>query len=122
MNIRKCNSSKFECLTGHNFVEIWERAFDSHQWNDGSYPEDDIKTLTLDAHVLLKLVSKFGDKRPVFVFDEFDRIKDDDARLQLAETIKLFSDDAPTVTVIVVGVARTVRELISEHEIYSAGN
>jgi Cdc6-like AAA superfamily ATPase len=107
---------KVRCLTGHDFVVIWERAFENHRWDDGADAVDDVDS-TLDAHILLRLVSKFGTKaRPVFVFDEFDRINDDSTRLQLAETIKLFSDEAPRVTVIVIGVARTVRALISEHE------
>jgi Cdc6-like AAA superfamily ATPase len=107
---------KVRCLTGHNFISIWERAFEDVQWKDGSFAFDDIDS-TLDAHMLLKLISKFeASARPVFVFDEFDRIDDVDTKLQLAETIKLLSDEAPRATVIVVGVAQTVRELISEHE------
>jgi DNA polymerase III delta prime subunit len=107
---------KVRCLSGQDFVQIWERAFENHRWQDGSSAVDDIDS-TLDAHILLRLISRFDENmRPVFVFDEFDRIKEEDTRLQLAETIKLFSDEVPRVSVIVVGVARTVRELISEHE------
>jgi hypothetical protein len=107
---------KVRCLTGYNFVSIWERAFENHKWENGTYAMDDIDA-TLDANVLLKLASRFEDgMRPVFVFDEFDRIADSETKLQLAETIKLLSDEAPRITVVVVGVAKTVRELISEHE------
>jgi hypothetical protein len=67
--------------------------------------------------VLLKIVSRLpSDMRPVFIFDEFDRVVDATAKLNLAETVKLLSDEAPHVTIVIVGVARTVRELISEHE------
>ena len=113
---------KVRCLTGHNFVTIWERAFEDQQWDNDDYIIDDIDS-TLDAHLLLKIVTKFGDNvRPIFVFDEFDRISEDTTKLQLAETIKLFSDEAPHTTIIVIGVARTVRELISEHKYYKTGH
>lgn len=107
---------KVRCLTGYDFVDIWGRALNSYKWEDGSDAVDDINS-TLDANIILEIVSKFEIKlRPVFVFDEFDRIVDEPSRLKLAETIKLLSDEAPRVTIMVVGVAKTVRGLISDHE------
>lgn len=50
------------------------------------------------------------------IIDEFDRLtSQDDARL-LADTIKALSDQNPNTTVILVGVADTVDELIHEHQ------
>ena len=50
------------------------------------------------------------------IFDEFDRLTDQPTRRTMADTIKALSDDAVPATVVVVGVADTVSELIAEHE------
>jgi len=55
------------------------------------------------------------DKVLIVIFDEFDRM-DSVARRAVADTIKTLSDHAVPVTVIIVGVAETVDDLISEHE------
>ncbi len=53
----------------------------------------------------------------VIVIDEFDRIPmDTDARRLMADTIKLFSDTGVKSTIILVGVADSVGELIAEHQ------
>jgi Cdc6-like AAA superfamily ATPase len=51
---------------------------------------------------------------PVIVFDEFDRLKDD-VKHSVADTIKSLSDHAVDATIVVVGVADTVVDLIKEH-------
>jgi Cdc6-like AAA superfamily ATPase len=50
------------------------------------------------------------------IFDEFDRLPDGKDRRAMADTIKTLSDYAVPVTVVLVGVAETVGELIAEHE------
>lgn len=63
------------------------------------------------------LLVRLGQGRPLLViFDEFDRLTDQPARRTLADTIKALADDAVPATIVVVGVADTVRELIAEHE------
>lgn len=52
---------------------------------------------------------------PILIIDEFDRLGRDVKR-QMADTIKTLSDHAVGVTVILVGVADSVDELIDEHE------
>ena len=63
------------------------------------------------------LLIRIGQGRVLLViFDEFDRLTDQPARRTLADTIKALSDHAVPATIVVVGVADTVRELIAEHE------
>lgn len=52
----------------------------------------------------------------VVVIDEFDRPTDPKVRTLMADTIKIFADQVIPVSVILVGVADTVEELIAEHE------
>ncbi len=52
----------------------------------------------------------------LFVFDEFDTIENANVVAEMADTIKSLSDNAPHVTVMVVGVGSTIIDLIGEHE------
>lgn len=51
----------------------------------------------------------------VIVIDELDRLEDKQAKTLLADTIKTLSDHVVPVTIILIGVAASVNELISEH-------
>jgi Cdc6-like AAA superfamily ATPase len=57
-----------------------------------------------------------GDRRVVVFIDEFDRLASDEARLLFADTIKTLSDELGQATVVLVGVADTIDELVSEHQ------
>jgi hypothetical protein len=48
-------------------------------------------------------------------FDEFDRFGDADGRVLFADTIKALSDRVASATIVVIGVADSVGELIREH-------
>lgn len=63
-----------------------------------------------------RLLTFLGEEQlTILVLDEFDRIINQRARRAVADTIKVLSDhDVPT-TIIIVGVADTVSELIAEH-------
>lgn len=50
------------------------------------------------------------------VFDEFDRLASAEARVLFADTIKTLSDQLVGATVIIVGVADDVDQLVSEHQ------
>jgi hypothetical protein len=52
----------------------------------------------------------------VVLVDEFDRITEPSVRRKFADTLKALSDHVVNATVVLVGVADTVGELIAEHE------
>lgn len=52
----------------------------------------------------------------IIVIDELDRLEDDEALSQLADTIKTLSDHSVRSTLILVGVANSIGSLIGEHE------
>lgn len=105
-----------QCYQTDDYADIWTRVFGKHVWKDGDYAFDDIDD-AITPHDLGLLMKKFGPTvRPVFIFDEFDRINDASTKLQMAETLKLFSDECPEITVIIVGIGRTIRELLEDHQ------
>lgn len=55
-------------------------------------------------------------KRVAIFIDEFDRLASDDDRLLFADTIKTLSDEFPDATIVLVGVADDVEQLIQEHQ------
>ncbi len=70
----------------------------------------------LDQQRARMLAAKLGEHAGiVFIFDEFDALEDNDAKLAMAETIKLFSDRNVPATIVIVGVADDVRKLIEGH-------
>lgn len=51
----------------------------------------------------------------IVIFDELDRLGNESAKVLLADTLKNISDHGLSTTVVMVGVADTVEELIAEH-------
>lgn len=75
--------------------------------SDGKLTPNDIR------RALLSLPGRGG----VVVFiDEFDRIPDSESKTLFADTIKLLSDHLMRATVVFVGVADNVDQLITEHK------
>ena len=50
------------------------------------------------------------------ILDEFDKLTDPSIKSQFADLIKIVSDTAPLVTIVLVGVAENIHELVGEHE------
>lgn len=53
---------------------------------------------------------------PIIIIDEFDKLQDADAKELTANVIKSLSDYNVTTTIILVGVAENVTELVRDHE------
>ena len=62
----------------------------------------------------IRMVGELG-SHLIFIFDEFDRIQNKDVSSLFADTIKNLSDYSSRVTIILVGVADNISELIREH-------
>ena len=105
-----------QCMSDDDFYGIWDRAFDGRVYEDSQeYISDDIDS-TVNPHKVLKICQSIPvSKRPIFVFDEFDRIEDDVTREKMAETIKLLSDVSPNTTIVLVGIADTIQGLLDHH-------
>jgi energy-coupling factor transporter ATP-binding protein EcfA2 len=94
------------CSTDDTFTSLWRNAFIELGIDDAEEhfsPEYVRRCLQgLDAPALV-------------VIDELDRLEDDDALTALADTIKTLSDHAVSTTLVLVGVGRSIGELIGEH-------
>jgi AAA ATPase domain len=67
-------------------------------------------------HVVQVALQRTSRQRGVAIFiDEFDRFRDPDGRALFADTIKALSDRVVSSTIVLIGVADSVGELIREH-------
>lgn len=128
----RTQSIKVNCTAADTFKAIWQRvlgdlalavtrpspgfrstpnmeAFDAAELLPKDLGPDELR------RVLAHLVATLG--RPLVVFlDEFDRIEDEATRTAFADTLKALTDQDVDVTVILVGVANNISELVTEHQ------
>lgn len=103
---------------GMSFEEIWKSIF-----KQLTFEQPDGATDTLDGALPenpnsenIREVFQLVDYQTIITIDEFDRIDDQDVRIKMADTIKTLSDNAVRTTLILVGVADSVDDLIGEHQ------
>lgn len=106
------------------FSSIWKKVFKRLNYevkqDDGlvvkrAISEDYANEITSDD-VQLELSTFPETTVPIIIIDEFDRITNKALTAAMSDTIKALSDYSNNVTVIVVGVAEDVGQLINEHE------
>ncbi|HEX7970419.1 MAG TPA: AAA family ATPase, partial [Stellaceae bacterium] len=64
---------------------------------------------------LVTLFERIYEKHVILILDEYDRITAEDTKAKFAELIKNMSDSAVPVTLLIIGVADNVRELLGKH-------
>ncbi len=64
---------------------------------------------------LVSIFERIYEKHVIFIVDEYDRITGEDTKAKIAELIKNMSDMAAPVTLVLIGVAENVRELLGKH-------
>lgn len=114
------------CNSSDDFTSIWRRVFQEvvlapRQLGFKPNP-DDIAVERLDLTGVVdpndvRLMVAGLPNPVVVVVDEFDRVPlANDARRLMADTIKLFADLDVQATIVIVGVAASITELIAEHQ------
>jgi archaellum biogenesis ATPase FlaH len=109
-----------QCTQSDTFDDIWRRAFKRIKFSttDAEFYADQIiidRQLTPDD-VELILNNFTNNDYPVIVFDEFDRVLSLEARRLMSETIKQLSNSPKNTTIIIVGVANSVTDIIEQHQ------
>lgn len=121
--------SKVTCNRDEDFKQLWEKAlskvrFINERQGIGFTAEKITEPTQLDLFLPNKADIDSLDIQSVFervnihlcfVFDEFDGITSPKVRAKFADTIKSLSDNAPYVTIGVVGIASSVDDLIGQH-------
>jgi hypothetical protein len=113
--------SGVNCDASDDFSSLWSKAFRDvviTQAKPGigltatkiEFPE------RIAPNDVTRALTAIGDRhKMVIIFDEFDRIKDKATTVMMADTIKALSDRGLQCTILLIGVAESVDELIQEH-------
>lgn len=121
---------KINCITSDDYPSIWRKAFSEIEITKKSKgagflqnENEEVLSITdelpdaITPDVVMGTLKSLGRNFPVvIIFDEFDRILSDVVRREMADTIKMLSDHQTRATILLVGVADLVIELIKEHQ------
>jgi Cdc6-like AAA superfamily ATPase len=125
-DIRVVDSGTINCDGTDNFSSLWHKAFRELSIVIGNKKAGFVNQLNLTSSLdellpdevvpddVRYALTKF-DQETLIILDEVDRIHDEETKRLLADTIKNLSDHAVKTTLLLVGVADTVDELITEH-------
>jgi len=103
------------CHPSDDYSAVWRKVFRRLELDGQNLVEKYHSKIEPDD-VVIEL-SRFSlNTIPIVILDEFDKLKDGELRNSVANTIKNLSDRSVRTTVIVVGVADSVGDLIEEHE------
>lgn len=115
------------CGEGLNFTEFARRvaqripllmhsdfAPGSHEIEQGLHLFDILGDGAISVSSFGDHLSKLTDTRMLIVLDEFDRVQDEDFRRTIAALIKMLSDNAARVQLVIAGVASDLSELIAQ--------
>jgi Cdc6-like AAA superfamily ATPase len=94
------------CSTDDTFASLWRNILAELDIEPDYEPTPELVRRRLEALSSPALI----------VIDELDRLDNDDALTGLADTLKTLSDHAVASTLVLVGVARSIGELVGEHE------
>jgi replication-associated recombination protein RarA len=121
-------ASRTTCDRSDDFGSVWRKSFDGIQVTVsrpgvgfGGQPSEATMSGSrmlgdeTPHGVLRALQAMSGGRRTALFIDEFDRLSDEDDRLLFADTIKALSDQLPNATIVLVGVADDVEQLVMEH-------
>ena len=103
-------SARVNCYRDTTYRQIWEYLFREV----GLPTKDEFSSFTLDD--VFNTLRQDESRKLMLIVDEFDRIEDPDVDALFADTIKALSDFSLDTTLILVGVADDVDDLITEHE------
>jgi Cdc6-like AAA superfamily ATPase len=102
------------CTVDHDFGLIWNHVFDDLQM-DGR-PVAEIIGKNPNPYDVFKIIRDIEPGRQVvIILDEFDRVSDPKTKMLMSDLIKSLSDNDDRTTVVVVGVAKNISELFSDH-------
>jgi Cdc6-like AAA superfamily ATPase len=122
----KIIAPRVNCDVNDSFESLWRKVFAEVQLHEltrvGGFstpsqrPRADAIDEPLSPEIVRRQLTLWSnDALPIIILDEFDRL-DDSVKRMFADTIKTLSDHAVGATVILVGVADSVEQLIAEHQ------
>jgi Cdc6-like AAA superfamily ATPase len=108
------------CDSGDNFLSIWTKVLEEISVVVGGEHGNALQFLregqTTPNEVRLVLRQLASEAKVLIFVDEFDQVATAEVKKRMAETVKILSDNSVRATLVIVGVAQNVTELIEQHE------
>lgn len=102
------------CTIEHDFGMIWRHVFDDFTVDGRPVPE--ILGENPNPYDVYKVIRDIEPgRRIVIILDEFDRITDEKTKLLMSDLLKSLSDNDERTTIVIVGVAKHISGLFSDH-------
>lgn len=103
-------TARVNCYGETTYTQIWRSLFEQVE-----IPTiEEYREITLND--VFRSLRREDSRKLILIVDEFDRVQDPDIDVLFADTIKALSDFNLDTTLILVGVADDVDDLITEHE------
>ena len=112
--VQNMSFKKENCRPEDTFFSLWSKMLWSFDY-DGVSISDYLKDEDREFIVVKMLEQLSHETQYIFIFDEFDRLLDDDSKRAMADTIKHFSDYPQNITIIIVGVGLSIEQLFGAH-------
>lgn len=120
---------KINCDSGDTYNGVWKKVFTEIHFNQAKpaigftgtaeprrVPAVDLMPEVVQPDDVRRMLSDLGRQQPILVIlDEFDRINDSAVDELIADTIKTLSDSGTNASVLLIGVASSVSDLVSGH-------
>lgn len=103
--VRQYQAAMVSCATEENFSTLWSNIFRRLGREIEDFTPEGIR------YEIEQL-----DPAALIVIDELDRLENDEALTHLADTVKTLSDNVVPSTLVLVGVAASIGDLVGEHE------
>lgn len=105
---------KRNCTSRHNFKQIWIDVLDDFEV-DGERSSQYVNDTTT-AYDIYKIFDSLSlNIKPVIIIDEYDRVRDQETHVAMADTIKYMADFGASATIILAGVGDSVHDLFGGH-------
>jgi len=115
------------CTSEEDYSSIWNKAFQEIYVSEKQWGFGQLETIRITGRMDygdkitqpndVRLIVQSFPNPTAFIFDEFDRIpKEGNVQRLMSDTIKLFADYNVMSTVILVGVAESIADLLQEHQ------
>jgi len=124
---KNVSTVKVTCNRSDTFETIWDRAFSKTKFvianrdvGFNAKTKEQVVSLRLPdkeevtAHDIEEVLHDVYNNM-LIVFDEFDSIGDERTKIKMADTIKSLSDNIFNITIMIVGIAESVEELLGHH-------
>ncbi|HEX3675192.1 MAG TPA: ATP-binding protein [Rhizomicrobium sp.] len=121
-NLQSVIAARIQADPSDNFTSLWIKGLRELKSNATARGRGDQLPLDTNFDVLSpddirrEFQKASPNSLPILIIDEFDKIEDPSVIQLVANTIKYLSDYSVTATIVIVGVAESLAELIKEHE------